>query len=397
MQRARTVDDARPRTASCIDQSPAGGREPQQGLDGHDRRRPLRPPLEPGADPRPPAPDADRDAGADRREGRRPRRRALSEHDVSLAPARRARGLAAAGHEVLDVRIARDGAWSRDGDDARAASRAAACSAPTSSSRCCTARSARTARCRACSSCSTCPYVGAGVLASALCMDKVVFKEVLARGRRAAGRLRRPCASRAGARAGAVRAELACSACRCSSSRPGSARRSGSPRSRTAGRARRRARGRRSRTTRWSSSRRSRDGMEVECSVLGNGEPEASRPGEIVARRGRLVRLRGQVQPGGDGARRPGADLATRAPSACAARASRRSCASAARASPASTSSSRASACSSTSSTRCPGFTPTSVYPKLWEATGVRVPRAASTACSARARAPRRRARRPRF
>ena len=35
--------------------------------------------------------------------------------------------------------------------------------------------------------------------------------------------------------------------------------------------------------------------MEVECSVLGNGEPEASVPGEIVLTGVRLVRLRGQV------------------------------------------------------------------------------------------------------
>ena len=34
------------------------------------------------------------------------------------------------------------------------------------------------------------PYVGAGVLASSLCMDKVVFKEVLAAAGRPAGRLR---------------------------------------------------------------------------------------------------------------------------------------------------------------------------------------------------------------
>ena len=53
---------------------------------------------------------------------------------------------------------------------------------------------------------------------------------------------------------------------------------------------------------------------------------------------------------------------------------STRSCASAAPASPGSTSSSRASACSSTSSTRCPASPATSVYPKLWEATGLPFP-----------------------
>ena len=50
----------------------------------------------------------------------------------------------------------------------------------TSSSRCCTARSARTARCRGCSSWPTCATSGAGVLASAVGMDKHMMKLVLA-------------------------------------------------------------------------------------------------------------------------------------------------------------------------------------------------------------------------
>ena len=49
-----------------------------------------------------------------------------------------------------------------------------------SSSRCCTARTAKTARCRDCSSWPTCPYVGAGVLASAVGMDKAAMKLVFA-------------------------------------------------------------------------------------------------------------------------------------------------------------------------------------------------------------------------
>ena len=47
------------------------------------------------------------------------------------------------------------------------------------SCRCCTAPTARTARCRGCSRCSACPYVGSGVLASALTMDKAMVKVVL--------------------------------------------------------------------------------------------------------------------------------------------------------------------------------------------------------------------------
>ena len=75
------------------------------------------------------------------------------------------------------------------------------------------------------------PYVGAGVLASALCMDKVVFKEVLARGRAC-----RRCATRACARRGGERIRTACrrswrsSARRCSSSPRGWAPRSASSR-----------------------------------------------------------------------------------------------------------------------------------------------------------------------
>ena len=74
------------------------------------------------------------------------------------------------------------------------------------------------------------PYVGAGVLASALCMDKVVFKELLA----AAGVPQVAYAAvreaRWRAEPDAVRASWPRSACRCSSSPRGSAPRSASPR-----------------------------------------------------------------------------------------------------------------------------------------------------------------------
>jgi D-alanine-D-alanine ligase len=73
-----------------------------------------------------------------------------SEHDVSLASGEAIRvGLAEAGHEVLDVRIERDGTWRRDGEGLLEILDVA--------------------------------YVGAGVLASALCMDKVLFKELMGR------------------------------------------------------------------------------------------------------------------------------------------------------------------------------------------------------------------------
>ncbi len=130
--------------------------------------------------------------------------------------------------------------------------------------------------------CLDVPYVGAGVLASALCMDKVVFKELMAqagipqvdyRAVREAEWLADPDAVLARARAPrspGVR-------------QAGPARVLGRDRAGARGRrAPRGARRRRSSTTRWRSSRRSRRGLEIECSVLGNDDPIASQPGEIL-------------------------------------------------------------------------------------------------------------------
>ena len=89
----------------------------------------------------------------------------------------------------------------------------------TSCSPSCTAGSARTAPCRACSSCVGLPYVGNGVLASALGMDKHFTKTVLA-GRRHR-RSRRGCTVTRAALGRAIRELWARrrarrSACRCS-------------------------------------------------------------------------------------------------------------------------------------------------------------------------------------
>ena len=50
------------------------------------------------------------------------------------------------------------------------------------------------------------------------------------------------------------------------------------------------------------------EGREVECSVIGNTEPETSLPGRDRHAGGRVVRLRGEVLRGRDGAGGPGAD-----------------------------------------------------------------------------------------
>jgi D-alanine-D-alanine ligase len=102
------------------------------------------------------------------------------EHEVSLSSGAAVReGVAAAGHEVLDVQLARDGGWSHAGEPVRLEPG------------------------RGLLGCDVAwpvlhgpygedgtvqgllellgvPYVGSGVLASALCMDKILFKDVLA-------------------------------------------------------------------------------------------------------------------------------------------------------------------------------------------------------------------------
>ena len=76
-------------------------------------------------------------------------------------------------------RLLQGSAWRRRCRCRRTRRRASRSARSTSSSRSCTGRSARTGPCRDCSSSPASPYVGAGVAASALCMDKDLFKAVL--------------------------------------------------------------------------------------------------------------------------------------------------------------------------------------------------------------------------
>jgi D-alanine-D-alanine ligase len=103
-----------------------------------------------------------------------------SEHDVSLSSGASVRaGVAAAGHEVLDVRAERDGPWRLDGEplalrpgDGLAGADVVfpVLHGPFGED----------GTVQGLLELLDVPYVGAGVLASALCMDKVTFKEVLA-------------------------------------------------------------------------------------------------------------------------------------------------------------------------------------------------------------------------
>jgi D-alanine-D-alanine ligase len=104
-----------------------------------------------------------------------------SEHEVSLASAASIHeGLREAGHVPIEIEVGRDGVWRRDGEvlalepgrglvDADVAF--PALHGPFGED----------GTVQGLLECLEVPYVGAGVLTSALCMDKVMFKELMAR------------------------------------------------------------------------------------------------------------------------------------------------------------------------------------------------------------------------
>jgi D-alanine-D-alanine ligase len=103
-----------------------------------------------------------------------------SEHEVSLASgASVAEGLRTAGHEVTEIEIGRDGVWRRDGDPV---SVALGESLPGSDVVFPVLHGpfGEDGTVQGLLECLDVPYVGAGVLASALCMNKVLFKQLMA-------------------------------------------------------------------------------------------------------------------------------------------------------------------------------------------------------------------------
>jgi D-alanine-D-alanine ligase len=204
-----------------------------------------------------------------------------SEHDVSLNSAASVRrGVAEAGHEVLAVTVERSGAWTHDGETLALTPGAGLLGAdavfPVLHG-----PFGEDGTVQGLLELLDVPYVGAGVLASSLCMDKVVFKEVLAAAavpQVASAAVRE---ARWRAEPEAVLRELAVlgTPVFVKPARLGS----------SVGIAKV-----------WSEAGMGEalegalehdslviveafsSGMEVECSVLGNGEPEASVPGEIV-------------------------------------------------------------------------------------------------------------------
>ena len=292
-----------------------------------------------------------------------------SEHEVSLHSAESVRaGVAAAGHEVLDVRIERAGAWVHEG----------ASIALTPGGGLLGADAAfpvlhgpfgEDGTVQGLLELLDVPYVGAGVLASALCMDKVMFKDVLA----AAGVPQVPYVGVRQAERDAARRELAALGAPVfvKPARLGSS--VGIHKA-------------------WSEAELDAalddafthdslvivegfsPGLEVECSVLGNREPEASIPGEIVLTGSEWYDYDAKYRPGGmelvtparldarvlEEVRRLACDTFVRV-----------GCAGLARVDFFVEDGDRVLV---NELNTLPGFTETSVYPKLWEASGVPFP-----------------------
>jgi D-alanine-D-alanine ligase len=104
-----------------------------------------------------------------------------SEHEVSLGSAASVRtGLTASGHEVALVELGRDGTWSHDGEelDLRAGRGLLGADAvfPVLHG-----PFGEDGTVQGLLELLEVPYVGSGVLASALCMDKILFKDVMGR------------------------------------------------------------------------------------------------------------------------------------------------------------------------------------------------------------------------
>ena len=204
-----------------------------------------------------------------------------SEHEVSLASAASVRaGLERAGHEPLAIEIDRDGVWRRDGGTVSLTPgrglEGVDVAFPVLHG-----PFGEDGTVQGLLECLDVPYVGAGVLASALCMDKVLFKELMGHAGvpqvdYRAVRLERYTADRPGAldeiaelglpvfvkpaRLGSsvgiarvgVQTELAPALETAFDHDP------------------------------LVIVEAASDGLEVECSVIGNGVPVASQPGEIV-------------------------------------------------------------------------------------------------------------------
>jgi D-alanine-D-alanine ligase len=105
-----------------------------------------------------------------------------SEHEVSLASGAAVRGgLGEAGHEVLEVELARDGTWWSEGAELQLRAGRGLLGADAAFP-VLHGPFGEDGTVQGLLELLDVPYVGSGVLASALCLDKVISKEVFARG-----------------------------------------------------------------------------------------------------------------------------------------------------------------------------------------------------------------------
>jgi D-alanine-D-alanine ligase len=293
-----------------------------------------------------------------------------SEHDVSLASGASVRdGLAEAGHEVLDVRLERDGSWRHEGAEIELRAGRGLLGADAAFA-VLHGPFGEDGTVQGLLELLDVPYVGSGVLASALCLDKLVFKDVMrqaglpqvdhvalrggppADARAAVERLGYPCwvkPARLGSSVGIARVagpgELAPALENAFAHDP------------------------------HVIVEASAAGLEVECSVLGHtAEPRASEPGEIVLKRGAgWYDFEAKYEPGGMELQVP-----ARIPAAARQRVQELA-----------TAAFTAAGCSGLARAdffvdgdgvllnelnTMPGFTQTSVYGKLWAASGLPYP-----------------------
>jgi D-alanine-D-alanine ligase len=289
-----------------------------------------------------------------------------SEHEVSLASGAAVRaGLAAAGHDVLDVHLTREGAWLHGGEELALRPGGGLLGADAAFP-VLHGPYGEDGTVQGLLELLGVRYVGAGVLASALCMDKVTFKDLLA----GAGIPQVAYAgvrpgeapdvsglglpvfvkpARAGSSVGIVKvtdpAEL-----------PAALETAFAHDSRVIVEA-------------------MSSGLEVECAVLGNGAPEASTPGEIVLTGGAdWYDYEAKYSDGGMELVVPPripAEAAERVRELAVDTFTRVGCAGLARVDFFVEDDGRVLV---NELNTLPGFTPTSVYAKLWDASGIAFP-----------------------
>jgi D-alanine-D-alanine ligase len=205
-----------------------------------------------------------------------------SEHEVSLASAASIRdGLARAGHEPIAIEVGRDGVWRRDGGIDVVITPGRGLEGVDVVFPVLHGPFGEDGTVQGLLECLDVPYVGAGVLASALCMDKLMFKELMAHAEMPQVEYRGVCTDELAADRDGVLARLRplglpvfVKPARLGSS-VGIVRVDGAAELPAALK------------TAFEHDpvaivEAAARGLEVECSVIGNGDPIASEPGEIV-------------------------------------------------------------------------------------------------------------------